>query len=672
MDGLVVTKGAPTPLGVTIEDKKVNFALFSEHGKKVTLVLLDKTSKKIIFKYELSSALNKTGFVWHLAIDHLELPVLYAYQIDGSHHSPNFYDPSALLCDPYAKILQGPRVWGENHHKYHPFGVVMDLPKFNWEHVEPPRHCMKDLIIYEMHVRGFTQDSSSKVKHPGTYLGVIEKIPYLLELGVNAIELMPIHEFNECSNHRKNPMTQDPLYNYWGYSSLNFFSPMLRYSSSDELAAAILEFKGMVKELHRNKIEVILDVVFNHTGEKKQEGNFLSFLGIDRSSYYLLHQGEHTNYTGCGNTVNVNHLAALQLILDSLRYFVTQMHIDGFRFDLAAIFNRNETGHLEAMSFLTKAISEDPILANTKLIAEPWDAAGAYQLGGFCPTKNRWSEWNGKFRDDVRRFIKGDPFVKNDFAHRICGSESLFHQRSPQASLNFITAHDGYTLHDLVSYQKKHNFENGEGNRDGSDCNFSWNHGVEGKALEEKIIHLRNRQMKNFYVALLISSGVPMLLMGDEYGHTKKGNNNTWCQDGKINYFLWDELESNKGFFLFIQKMIAFRASHKIFKREKFFKEEITWHGSVPNHPNWEDPKALLAFSLFDKKEKCEIFIAFNATADPTLMTLPTAHNHQRWRLIVDTYASSPGDFLEPADEREITSKSYNLEGYSVIILKSF
>lgn len=673
MDPKYIKIGNPKPLGASISDKGVNFALFSKHAKHVTLCLIDPNTKEVFARAPLDPAKHCTGYIWHVFIEDLKLPVLYAYRVDGCHNSPYYFDPKYLAVDPYAKILDTNNEWGAGRECYHPKGVVMQQSPFDWQGVSFPCLKLKDLVIYEMHVRGFTKHKSSKVKHPGSFLGVIEKIPYLLDLGINAVELMPMQEFNECANDRKNPDTKESLCNYWGYSSLNFFSPMGRYAASKELGAALVEFKTMVRELHRNGIEVILDVVFNHTGEKRLEDKLLSFVTIDRVSYYLLSKGVDTNYTGCGNTLNTNHPVMTQLLLDCLHYWVSEMHVDGFRFDLASIFNRDMQGNLLPMSSVIAALTHDPILAKTKLIAEPWDAAGAYQLGGFYHQENRWSEWNGKYRDSIRRFIKGDQYSKNEFSHRLCGSQAIFPLRSPQASINFITAHDGFTLNDLVSYERKHNTANGEGNRDGNCSNISWNHGVEGPTQDPNILNFRLRQMKNFILALMVSRGVPMIFMGDEYGHSKGGNNNTWCQDGEINWFLWDQLEKNKGFYRFVRRLLHFRHDHPILKKETFLGEgDVIWHGITPFNPGWENEKTILAFTLLDKSAHEDIYVMFNATNQIVEITIPDPPGGKKWHIIVDTFAASPLDCFEIGQERVVLDRKYLIHDYSSLLLKAF
>ena len=661
-----ISEGRPQPLGATIYQNGMNFALFSEHAKKVTLCFLDVHTKEILEEIPFDFETNRTGFIWHLFIENLPLPLLYAYRVDGSHKSPFFYHAVTLLSDPYAKVLDVSQEWGKREF-HHPLGLLNEELTFDWEGDSFPRISSKDLIIYEMHVRSFTKDESSKVAHPGTFLGIIEKIPYLLDLGINAVELMPIQEFNECSYTRHNPTTKEHLFNYWGYSSINFFSPMNRYAVGKEHGSAILEFKTLVRALHKNGIEVILDVVFNHTGEKKHMGDAYSFIGIDRPVYYMLTpEGKDQNFTGCGNTVNVNHPVTRQFIRECLHYWVLEMHVDGFRFDLASVMNRDMAGNLLDSSPLIEELSLDPILADTKLIAEPWDAAGAYQVGGFYHQRKRWSEWNGKYRDSVRSFIKGDYHSKKEFANRLCGSQDLFPGRDATASLNFITCHDGFTLKDLVSYNEKHNLANGENNQDGNSNNISWNCGVEGETDDPKIHQMRERQMKNFIVALMISRGIPMLLMGDEYGHSRQGNNNTWCQDNKLNYFLWNEPTS---FYRFVKKMIQFRINDPLLHKENFYQDqEIFWHGIKPDDASWDKEKAIIVFSLLNVRNEKHLYVAFNATSEVITFNLPELTEGKKWCRMVDTFLETPNDFNE--DDVCLTGYEYTIHEYSSIIMK--
>lgn len=662
-------QGQPYPLGATIKDEGVNFSIFSEHAEKITLVLLHEKTDEIIELISFDPSQNKTGYIWHILVKNLKLPAHYAYRIEGD---PTLYHPKYLLLDPYAKLLKTNHRWGETL-TYHPISIIDHIEPFDWENVKAPGTPSKDLIIYEMHVRGFTQDGSSHVKNRGTFSGIIEKIPYLLDLGVNAIELMPIHEFNECSNHHMNPNTDERLYNFWGYSPIHFFYPMQRFSSSDDAKKTLLEFKTMVKEMHRHGIEVFLDVVFNHTGEKKSEGSVYSFLGIDRPSYYILEKGIDANYSGCGNTLNCNHPIMQQFFIDCMRYWVNEMHVDGFRFDLASILNRDTDGKLMPISSLIANMTYDPYLSKTKLIAEPWDAALAYQLGGFYRNKNRWSEWNGKYRDAIRMFIKGDPRSKNDFAAAISGSEMIFSSRAPQASINFITAHDGFTLTDLVSYENKHNLENGEKNQDGNNTNFSANYGVEGPCDDDTLLALRLRQKKNFILALMLSQGIPMIFMGDEYGHTKHGNNNTYCHDNALNYFLWDEIPKNKELFDFMKAAINFRKTHPCLKRESFFKEdEILWHGVAPMEALWDHPDPIIAFTILDFENRKDLYVAFNATKEKLQFTLPQPPDGKKWMVRFDTAKDSANDDHENTKAVFLDAVLLDIAERSAIVLEAY
>lgn len=627
MTNYAVKKGEPAPLGAEVKEGGINFAIFSKHAESITLHLIDPVTKNDLQVIEMVS---RAGDIWHVFVVGVLLPVLYAYRVHGSRDAPFFFDPKHLLSDPYATVLSTTTRWGDSYP--YPNGAILPKGDFDWEGVEKPNHPLKDLIIYEMHVRGFTQDPSSGVSHPGTFLGVIEKIPYLKELGVNAVELLPVHEFNESEYQKLNPLTKERLFNFWGYSTVNFFSPMNRYAVSEELGASVREFKQMVRELHRAGIEVILDVVFNHTAEIKKTTATYSFMGIDRTTYYLLDgQGKDRNFTGCGNTMNLNHPVMRLFVSDCLIYWTREMQVDGFRFDLASIMNRNRFGDPVQNAPLIELLTFEPQLADAKLIAEPWDSGGLYQIGGFAPDDKRWGEWNGKFRDAVRSFIKGDPHSKNEFAERLCGSQDLFGMRDPQASINFITAHDGFSLCDLVSYNQKHNMANGEGNRDGNSYNISWNCGAEGETEDPDIRKLRLRQMKNFFVALFLSQGVPMMLMGDEQAHTRRGNNNPWCQDNDLNWMTWDK--KNPELFAFVKKLIEFRKTQPILKKEAFLNEQdITWHGLTPGNPDWENEKPFIAFTLENK-----IYAAFNAIDETVLVTLPPMPQGKKWSVFLET-----------------------------------
>ncbi len=658
--------GDSFPLGACCTSEGVNFAFIASQAEQAEILLFLPDNPTPFFNIILSAKEHKTGSTWHAFIEKITPPFEYAYRTFSES-----FGWSPLLLDPYAKGLTSSIKWGQSI-SYAPKARCFSLPFFDWENIHKPSQPIEEWVIYEMHVRGLTIDPSSHAQNPGTFLGVIEKIPYLKSLGINAVELLPVFEFNESENKHINPQTGKLLYNFWGYSPVNFFCPMQRYVSSKAWEAPILEFKKMVRELHRNGIAVILDVVFNHTAEHGNPGTVLSFKGLDPHAYYLFDElGQYENFSGTGNTLNCNHPTTLRLILDSLIYWVQEMQVDAFRFDLASIFTRGEKRQIFSNPPILKEIEKEPLLQNTYFIAEAWDAAGLYQVGSF-PGKNQWAEWNGKFRDACRSFIKGDPGLSGIFATAITGSQNLYAKYSPNRSINFITAHDGYTLHDLVSYENKHNWENGEENRDGSNANCSWNGGVEGKTDKKEILNIRKKQMKNFILTLMLSLGVPMIFMGDEYAHTRDGNNNPYCQDNPLNWFLWNELEQNKLLFSFFQKAIAFRKKHPhLFCRKDFFTDkDIFWHGKKTFHPNWNGANNLLAYSLKDAKYQCEFYICFNASKESALLELPLLEENHDWALLVDTSLDSPHDFLENG-RRTIAKGSYELSPYSTLVAKS-
>ncbi|NGX61829.1 MAG: hypothetical protein K940chlam9_01318 [Chlamydiae bacterium] len=668
------SRGWPRPYGATPYKNGINFAVFSKRARVVSLCLFQPGKNAPYAEILLDPKTNRTGDVWHIYLYDIPLSDHYGYRVDGPYDplAGETFDNRQILLDPYARLVVSRPNWGQSKPKDPPLidrGVIYPLNPFDWEEDAPPNLPLKDLVIYEMHARGFTQDPSSRAKHRGTFLGIIEKIPHLKALGVNAIELLPIYEFNERSSVFENPETGEPLFNYWGYSTQNFFSPMVRYGTNPD--SVIQEFKTLVKELHRNGIEIILDVVYNHTGEGDERGPQFSFKGFGNSIYYLLApNGEYYNFTGCGNTMNTNHQVVVDLIRDSLRYWVTEMHVDGFRFDLASIFARTHDGIPLEFPPILEAITNDPILANTKLIAEPWDAGGLYQVGSF-PGRGVWSEWNGKYRDNVRRFLKGTDGEVGNFATRLSGSEDLYGKwLTPTCSINFITAHDGFSLADLVSYNSKHNLENGEENRDGANDNESWNCGVEGETDDPKVLQLRERQRKNFLVALLVSQGVPMLLMGDEYGHTKKGNNNTWGHDSRFNWFQWDTLAKNRKMFRFFQKMIAFRKAHPILSRFRFLKnQDVVWHGIEPLNPDWNEKNRLIAMTLVDSLNHYSLYIACNAFHHEVSVHLPW--HDSPWYQYVYTPLPSPKDIVSEKSARKIQKQTFTLAPYSSLILKA-
>ncbi|XP_061991707.1 isoamylase 1, chloroplastic [Rosa rugosa] len=689
-----VSEGHPTPFGATPRDGGVNFAVYAGNAVSATLCLItlaDLEQDKVTEQIPLDPVNNKTGNVWHVFLTGDVKDILYGYKFDGkfSPQEGHYYDSSKIVLDPYAKAVIRRGEFGS----LGPDGncwpqMACTVPsfddKFNWEGDLPLKYPQKDLIIYEMHVRGFTRHESSMTELPGTYCGLVEKLDHLKELGINCIELMPCHEFNELEYFGYNSVLGDYKVNFWGYSTVSYFSPMIRYSSAGTRNCgrdAINEVKFLVKEAHRRGIEVIMDVVFNHTAEGNENGPILSFRGADNSVYYMLApKGEFYNYSGCGNTFNCNHPVVRQFIVDCLRYWVTEMHVDGFRFDLASIMTRgtslwdstNVYGSLIEGDLLTTGtplaspplidmISNDPILHGVKLIAEAWDAGGLYQLGMF-PHWGIWSEWNGKYRDTVRQFIKGTDGFSGALAECLCGSPNLYQEGGgrPWNSINFICAHDGFTLADLVTYNNKHNLANGEDNNDGENHNNSWNCGQEGEFTRISVKKLRKRQMRNFFVCLMVSQGVPMIYMGDEYGHTKGGNNNTYCHDNYINYFRWDKKEeSSSDFFRFCCLMTKFRQECESLGLNDFpTAERLQWHGLSPGQPDWSKTSRFVAFTLVDSVKR-EIYIAFNASHLPVNISLPERPGY-RWEPLVDTSKASPFDFLSSdLPQRDIAVKQY-------------
>lgn len=646
------SKGRPSPLGATLDDDGVNFALFSAHATLVTLCLFQEGASEPFEEFVLDPHIHRSGSIWHIKLAHLAPHLLYAYRIAGPKGKGHHFHPKHWLIDPYAKGLFLEGTWRQPRKRL--LGEVFPATDFNWEGDAPLHLPWEEMIIYEMHLRGYTQDPSSGAQHPGTFLGLIEKITHLQTLGINAIELLPIFPFDELAHPKKN------LCNYWGYSPLHFFSPMTRYASHP--SRAIAECKEMIKALHRAKIEVILDVVFNHTGEGK---SVCSFRGIDNQSYYLLDTaGKDYNFSGCGNTLACNEAAGIELIVSALRYWVEEFHIDGFRFDLASIFCRGQQGQVFQDPPVLQAILKEPALAKTKFIAEAWDCGGLYQVGSF-PGGERFAEWNGRYRDEVRRFLKGTKGHAGAFASVLSGSENLYGKnRTPYHSINFITAHDGFSLHDLVSYNHKYNEDNGEHNRDGNDWNESWNCGEEGPTRQAKVLALRKRQMRNFLFTLAVSMGTPMFLMGDEYGHTRKGNNNSYCQDNQLNYFLWDELEKHRPFTHFLQKLIAFRKKTPLFHRNRFLTPaDVVWHGKELGAPDWSRESRLVAYTLLDPVEKKDLYLAFNASWFPVDLVVPPG----TWDLLVDTSLPSSDDF---PDLPPHVTHTYTLPPHSCLLLQ--
>jgi isoamylase len=661
MQNIMETPGNCTPLGLSFQGEIANFALFSSHATQVYLGVFLSSATPNPMKFPM----HKTGDIWHIGLKNIPPKALYAFQCEGPYdpQTGDLFKNDCWLADPYAKVLETPHKWGTKEKNYR--GYIGTPPPFDWGGAASPKIPIEDLIIYEMHVRGFTEHPSSEVKHPGTFLGILEKIPYLKSLGINAIELMPIFEFDEIHCKDIQPQTGEPLPNYWGYNSLFFFAPMRRFAASESIFAPIEECKMLVKALHQNGIEVILDVVFNHTGEGNEKNYFVNFRGIDNRVYYMVDsEGHYRNYTGCGNTVNCNHPVVQNYILDCLTYWIEEMHIDGFRFDLASIFTRDIYGHPVESPPIVQAISNLCKLKDVKLIAEAWDASGLYQVGLFPNKWKNWSDWNGKYRDTVRRFIKGTPSQAGAFADVLSGSQSIYKDsKSPLSSINFITAHDGYTMRDLVTYQMKHNYENGEMNRDGNNQNDNWNCGAEGPTINADIAALREKQMRNFFLALFLSQGIPMLLMGDEYGHSRRGNNNPFVQDNDLNWFLWQVLQKNEKIFLFVSSLIAFRKKNNSLRHKRFLTpQDIEWHGLIPYHPNWDNSSQFLAFTLLGTPP---LYAAFNASGHSVSIELPSRN---KWYQIVRTDQDWEAHYFNALNKAPLVGAQITLPSYTALL----
>ncbi len=679
-----VSNGKPLPLGAHFRDGGVNFAIYSSVASQVILCLFEADLQVCSFKIDLDLHKNRTGNIWHIFLKGMFQEIIYGYKINGTL-APilDKQEVSKVLLDPYSRLLLGREEWGSPSCEYRSY-ISKNMDEFDWEGDHPLERSLNDTIIYELHVRGFTQHNTSGVTHPGTYQGIIEKIPYLKELGITAVELLPIHEFDEAEMFFSDPKTGVKLKNLWGYNTVGFFAPKSAYAASARQRNAIIEFKEMVKTLHQAGIEVILDVVFNHTVEGTELGKTYSFRGIDNATYYILDKDfKYKNFTGCGNTVNCNHPVVAQMIIDSLRYWVLEMHVDGFRFDLASVFFRDQDGSAMVKSVISDYIQRDPVLAKTKLIAEAWDASGLYHVGAF---PDRWAEWNGSYRDCIRRFITGDKNMIPELATRITGSADLYQhsEKKPFSSINYVTCHDGFTLKDLVSYNKKHNEANCEENRDGTDANWSWNCGEEGETENPKIILLRKQQMKNCITLLMISQGVPMMLAGDEMARSQNGNNNTYCQDNELGWINWSFLEKNQEIFRFFKEMILFRKKQSMLHRDSFFTgkidpeiqmPDISWHGRRLGQPDFSHESKLIAFIIsanIHDSESCDIYVACNSTPQWRAFVIPSLQSGKEWYLKVDTYAVYPNDiYLDPDKGPMLASKYYILGPHSMIVLVS-
>jgi isoamylase len=692
-----VLSGRPQPLGVSQRGSHLNFAVFSRHATDVRLVLFAPGRHEALVEFPLNPIFHRTGDVWHIEIAGMDPSLRYGWRADrqpqpqdGFHR----FDRSRVLLDPYGAALTGGHEWGRGYRRA---GETADAPfrrrstfvaqDFDWNLVPAPRVPVPDKVIYELHVRGFTRHPSAGVRFPGTYRGLIEKIPYLQDLGITTVELLPVYEFDENDNPNVDPRSGERLKNFWGYSPIAFFAPKAAYAADGRNGQQVAEFKALVRELHRAGLEVFLDVVFNHTGEGQDPRRTSSFRGLDNSVYYILDPvtGEYRDFSGCGNTLNCNDPVVRDVIRDALRYWVAEMRVDGFRFDLASILGRGPHGQVLALPPVVERIAADPVLAGSMLIAEAWDAAGLYQVGSF-PAWGRWAEWNGVFRDDVRRFLRGEPGVAGRLATRLAGSADLYQAsgRRPQHSINFVTCHDGFTLHDLVSYNAKRNEANGEHNRDGGDQNDSWNCGVEGESADPVVLELRRRQVRNFLTILLLSQGTPMLLAGDEFGRTQLGNNNAYCQDNEVSWVDWRLLERHADLHQFARTLIRFRRAHPVLRRTEFLtgrgtaqdpQPDVAWHGVRLHQPDWGPQAQTLAMHLAGvhaPQPDCDVYLAVNASAADLEFELPAPPAASRWVRVVDTARPGPEDIAEDGDEPVLATPSYIVVGaHSCVVLRS-
>jgi isoamylase len=680
---LVVSRGSPLPVGATATPSGINFVLICRHGTDVWLVLSETCSSVIHAEIPLDPLTNRTGDHWHVRVDGLPEEFCYGYRVDGPQGNGHRYDPENILLDPHARALSCGRPWSTGGTL--PRRSLMTEFMSDLQRVMNPRIPLEDTIIYELHIRGYTIDPNSRVKYPGTYAGLVEKIDELKALGITAVELLPVDEFDENDCAFVNPLTGEKLRNFWGYSPILFCAPKAAYAHNLERSGPWQEFREMVDAFHETGIEVYLDVVFNHTAEGGEKGPTYNFRGLDNSLYYMLdEQGRYLNFSGCGNTFSSDHPVVRNFLLDCLRTWVTEGGIDAFRFDLASVLGRDRHGNVLVEAPVVKRISEDSLLRDTKLIAEPWDAAGLYQVGTF-PGEGRWSDWNGRYRDDVRRFWRGDPGLTSALATRLCGSDDLYQGRGPLHSINYICCHDGFTLHDLVSYNHKHNEANGEGNRDGSDANWSWNCGVEGPTLDPAVLAIRNRQVRNLMATLMISQGVPMIMGGDEFLRTQNGNNNAWCQDNPLGWVDWSLKDRNADFVRFVRLMIAFRKAHHVLRRRTFFTgdrgglpPEIVWHGVDPAKPDFSYNSRSLAWALdgrrSDRPQQIDrdIYVAMNAYWEPLPFRVPAAPSGRSWRRAVDTALLPPEDIIEEDKRPHVPVLDvYRVQPHSMIILVS-
>ena len=686
-----VSAGNAQPLGASLSGDGVNFSVFSEHATSIELLLFDSDRTRQPSRVlTLDPQVNKSFHFWHVHVPGIRAGQLYAYRADGpsdTSASGRRFNRNKVLIDPYA-LGNVNNLWDRStglgtadNVATSMRSVVIDPGDYDWGDDSPLDIPLADTVIYEVHVRGFTQSPTSGVADPGTFTGITQKIPYLKKLGITAVELLPIYDFDERQVLRDGP-GGSPLRNYWGYDPYAHFAPQSSYCIDPTSGSHLREFRDMVKALHAAGIEVILDVVFNHTGEGNQNGPTISYRGLANEAYYhLVPQDKqyYMDYSGCGNTFNANHPVVTKYIIEALEYWVTEMHVDGFRFDLGSVLSRGPDGAPMSVPPVLWNIELSRILSETKVIAEAWDAGGLYQVGRF--PGERWCEWNGPYRDQVRSFVKGDPGIVGDIATRLGGSADLFGTENelPTNSINFVTCHDGFTLCDLVSFNDKHNEANGEDNRDGNNDNASWNCGVEGPTDDPQIQALRRRQMKNFATILLLSRGVPMLLGGDEFGRTQAGNNNAYCQDSEVSWFDWDLADKNAEMVRFFAGMIALRKRFATLRQPRFFDGrvndrglvDVAWHGCDLDRPGWSDPDCrVLSFTLGGLGDDPDLHVILNMHYLDLDFQLPQIGGHE-WVRLVDTSSPSPDDIAEPGSEVIVETNSYHASDRSAVILMS-
>ncbi len=676
--------GSSYPLGSVVYPDGANFSVFSKSATAMELLLFDNADDKRPSRViRLSPKTNNTYHYWHVFVGGIGHGQIYGYRAYGpSEQSKGFrFDPEKVLLDPYAKAVAVPDGYdrlkaslpGDNCATAMK-SIAIDLRGYNWEDDRPLRRPFSKTVIYEVHVAGFTRHQNSGIQPDkrGTYAGITQKIPYLKDLGVTAVELLPVFQFDpqDCPQG---------LVNYWGYCPISFFAPHRGYSSRKDHLGPFNEFRDMVKALHRAGIEVILDVVYNHTAEGNHTGPTLCWRGLENSVYYMLEadQARYADYSGTGNTLNTNQTIVRRMILDSLRYWVQVMHVDGFRFDLASILSRDEEGRPLAKPPLLLDIETDPVLAGIKLIAEAWDAGGLYQLGSFI--SDSWKEWNGKFRDDIRSFVRGDDGSVSKLSARLLASPDIFghEELESEQSINFVTCHDGFTLNDLVTYAEKYNLANGERNRDGNDNNLSWNCGFEGPTDDPGVEKLRCRQIKNFLTLNLLALGTPMLLMGDEARRSQLGNNNAYCQDNELSWFDWSLSDKHKGLHRFVKELIAFRlrrlnpeGDDDLSLNELLAQAQVKWHGVRLDNPDWAEYSHSLAFTAFNSAKNLQTHVMMHAYTEPLQFEIPPTAVNQ-WRRCIDTFLESPEDILEWDDAPVVQARNYLVQPHSIVVLFS-